>query len=112
MTDQFIYLIHKTGGGKSFFVIATAELLLVVTTVIVWLIGLGSNQVNKSTNLGQYIEAYHVDGFGRCFFFLPGFNSITGVNGVNESDLNSMKLVPSIANCIAYLDSSVLPSLS
>ena len=29
--------------------------------VMVPLIGLGSDQVDKSTNLGQHIEAYHVD---------------------------------------------------
>ena len=56
-----VYLILKMGEGKSLVIITTSALLRGVTVVMVPLIGMGSDQVNKAVNLGQRIEAYHVD---------------------------------------------------
>ena len=57
LCSQVVYLIHKTGEGKSLVIITTAAMLRGVTIVMVPLIGLGSDQVNKAVNLGQHIEA-------------------------------------------------------
>ena len=71
LCSQVIYIIRKTGEGKSLVIITTAALLRGVTIVMVPLIGLGSDQVNKAVNLGQRIEAYHVDkNVGNIFLCL------------------------------------------
>ena len=71
LCSQVVYLIRKTGEGKSLVIITTAALLRGVTIVMVPLIGLGSDQVNKAVNLGQRIEAYHVDeNVGKDFLCL------------------------------------------
>ncbi|KAL7539694.1 hypothetical protein ACHAXR_009496 [Thalassiosira sp. AJA248-18] len=61
LTSQTLYLIRKTGEGKSLVILTTAAMLRGVTVVMVPLIGLGSDQVNKSFRLHEGIEAYHVD---------------------------------------------------
>jgi hypothetical protein len=61
MCSQVLCLIRKMGGGKSLVIITTAAMLRGVTIMMVPLIGLGSDQVNKAANIGQRIEAYHVD---------------------------------------------------
>ena len=52
MCSQVIYLIRKTGEGKSLVITTTVALLCGVTIVMVPLLGLGSDQVNKAVNLG------------------------------------------------------------
>ena len=61
LTDQMIYLIRKTGEGKSLAFLATAVMLRGVTVVMIPLIGLGSNQVNNAMKLEHGVEAYHID---------------------------------------------------
>ena len=52
LSNQLIYLIRKTGEGKSMIILGAATMRRGVTVVLVPLIGLGSDQVNKSMNLG------------------------------------------------------------
>ena len=54
------------------------------------LMGLGSNQVNKSTNLGQRIEAYHVDkNHGNDFLeFVSCLISVQREDGRPDSSTN------------------------
>ncbi|KAL7535419.1 hypothetical protein ACHAXR_006478 [Thalassiosira sp. AJA248-18] len=61
LSSQFIYLIRKTGEGKSLVILTTATMLRGVTIVMVPLIGLGSDQVNKSFRVKEGVEAYHID---------------------------------------------------
>jgi hypothetical protein len=46
---------------KSAIPLTAGSLLLRVIITLVPLVGLGSDQVSKSTNVGSLIEAYHVD---------------------------------------------------
>jgi hypothetical protein len=59
--EQVLYLIRKTGEGKSIVFLTIATLLRGITIVLVPLIGLGSDQVTKSINLSHRVESYHVD---------------------------------------------------
>ena len=59
--DTIMYLISKTGSGKSAVPLTIATLRRGVTVVMVPLLGLGSDQVKKSTQLEKGIKAYHVD---------------------------------------------------
>ena len=61
LTTQTIYLIRKTGEGKSLVITTVAAMLREVTIVMIPLIGLGSDQANKSINLAKRVEAYHID---------------------------------------------------
>ena len=61
LTSQIIYLIRKMGEGKSLIITITLAVNQGITIVIVPLIGLGIDQVNKAINLDQSIEVYHVD---------------------------------------------------
>ena len=71
MCSLVVYLIYKTGEGKPPAIIMTAALLRGVTIVMVPIIGLGSDQVNKDVNLGQRIEAYHLyENVGQDFLSL------------------------------------------
>ncbi len=59
--NQILYLVAKTGSGKSAIPLTIGSLQTGVTLSMVPLIGLGSNQVNNSRNLTNLIEAYHLD---------------------------------------------------
>ena len=61
LTGQFMLLIRKTGEGKSLVPATVAAILRGITVIMVLLIGLGSDQVNKYTNLGKGVESIHVD---------------------------------------------------
>jgi hypothetical protein len=56
-----VYVCAKTGSGKLAIPLTAGSLLTRVIITLVPLVGLGSNQVSKSTNDGSFIEAYHVD---------------------------------------------------
>jgi superfamily II DNA helicase RecQ len=57
-----LYLVRKTGDGKSAVVLASATILQGITLVLVVpLLGLGCDQVAKSFRLEQKVEAYHLD---------------------------------------------------
>ena len=58
-----IYLIRKCGEGKSAVLQTACLLLRGIVICLVPLIGLGSDQVNKSKNLAVGGEAYHADEF-------------------------------------------------
>jgi superfamily II DNA helicase RecQ len=59
-----MYLIQKTGEGKSLVLQATASLLKGITTSVVPLLGLGSDQVDKcQVDSSNTIESYHLDEF-------------------------------------------------
>ena len=58
-----MYLIHKTGEGKSLVMLGLATMLREVTIVMGPLHGLGTDQANKSKQLSKGIEAWHVDEF-------------------------------------------------
>jgi superfamily II DNA helicase RecQ len=59
--DRLQYLIAKTGSGKSAIPLAVGALQNGITLTMVPLVGLGSDQVSKSSNENNYIEAYHLD---------------------------------------------------
>ena len=56
-----MYLISKTGSGKSVVPLTMATLRRGVTIVLVPLLGLGSDQVKKAAREENGIAAYHVD---------------------------------------------------
>ena len=58
-----IYLIRKCGEGKSAVLQTSCLLLRGIVVCLVPLIGLGSDQVNKTKALGVGSEAYHADEF-------------------------------------------------
>lgn len=58
-----MYLIRKTGDGKSDVFKCLASMLKGITVCMVPLIGLGSDQTFKSHNKYDGFEAYHVDEF-------------------------------------------------
>ena len=59
--NTLLYLIAKTGSGKSAIPLTVGTLKSGVTITLVPLIGLGSDQVTKSRNPNHYVEAYHLD---------------------------------------------------
>jgi hypothetical protein len=59
--DELLYIIAKTGSGKSAIPSTVGTLLTRVVITLVPLVGLGSNQVSKSCNAAHYVKAYHVD---------------------------------------------------
>ncbi len=59
--DRLVYLIAKTGLGKSAVSLTVGSMQNGVTLTKVLLIGLGSDQVSKSTNEANMIESYHLD---------------------------------------------------
>jgi superfamily II DNA helicase RecQ len=57
-----LFLIRKTGEGKSAVVLTSATLLRGITLVVVPLLGLGCDQVAKAQRrLHHKVEAYHLD---------------------------------------------------
>lgn len=58
-----IFLIRKTGEGKSVVPMASAAMLRGFTIILVPLIGLGSDQVSKNFLRRKRVEAYHLDEF-------------------------------------------------
>jgi superfamily II DNA helicase RecQ len=56
-----LFLIQKTGEGKSAVVLASATLLRGITLVVVPLLGLGCDQVAKAHHRRYKVEAYHLD---------------------------------------------------
>ena len=58
-----LYLVRKTGDGKSDVFKCLASMLKGITVCLVPLIGLGSDQTLKSNNKYDGFEAYHVDEF-------------------------------------------------
>ena len=58
-----MYLICKTGEGKSLVMMGTAVALRGVTVVMGPLQGLGTDQANKSKRIERGIESYHADEF-------------------------------------------------
>ncbi len=56
-----VYVCAKTGSGKLAIPLTAGSLLSRVIITLVPLVGLGSDQVSKSTHDGSFIEAYHVD---------------------------------------------------
>ena len=60
---SFMYLIHKTGEGKSLVMLAMALQLRQVTVVMGPLHGLAADQVIKSKQLDKGVEAWHADEF-------------------------------------------------
>ena len=63
----FMYLIHKTGEGKSLVMLAMAFMLRQVTVVLGPLHGLAADQVCKSKRLDKGVEAWHADEFRGPF---------------------------------------------
>ncbi len=59
--DEVLYIIAKTGSGKSVILSTVGTLLTGVVITLVPLVGLGSNQVSKSCNAANYVQAYYVD---------------------------------------------------
>jgi hypothetical protein len=65
---ELLYIIAKTGSGKSASPLTVGMLLTGVVITLVSLVGHGSDQVTKALQCGQlrrslpcYLEAYHVD---------------------------------------------------
>jgi hypothetical protein len=59
--NTVIYLISKTGSGKSAVPLTIATLRCGITIFLVPLLGLGSDQVKKASREERGIRAYHVD---------------------------------------------------
>jgi hypothetical protein len=59
--NQLLYIITKTGSGKSAIPLTIGLLQTGVTLLMVPLVGLGSDQVNKKSNNDNLIEAYHLN---------------------------------------------------
>ena len=59
--NKLLYVIAKTGSGKSTIPLTAGSLLTGVTLSMVPLVGLGSDQVNKSSNYENGIELFHLD---------------------------------------------------
>jgi hypothetical protein len=59
--DNYLYLIRKTGEGKSAVPLTVAYYQRGIAIMMVPLIGLGSDQVSKSNSPGHRIESYHLD---------------------------------------------------
>eukprot|EP00956_Cyclotella_meneghiniana_P020359 scaffold35768_cov46-Cyclotella_meneghiniana.AAC.2 len=58
---SMLYLIRKTGEGKSLVLLGTATILRGVTVCLVPLLGLGSSHASKTKCKKHRIEGYHVD---------------------------------------------------
>jgi superfamily II DNA helicase RecQ len=58
---RMMYLIRKTGEGKSLVLLGTATMLRGVNVCLVPLLGLGSSQASKSRSAKHRVEGYHVD---------------------------------------------------
>jgi superfamily II DNA helicase RecQ len=56
-----LFLIRKTGEGKSAVVLTAAMLLRGITLVVVPLLGLGCDQVAKAQRTSFKVESYHLD---------------------------------------------------
>jgi hypothetical protein len=59
--DWLVYIIAKTGSGKSAISRTVGSLQTGITLTMAPLIRLGSNQVNSVQNGDNFIEAYHLD---------------------------------------------------
>ena len=59
--NESVYIIAKTGSGKSAIPLTVGTLLTGVIVTSVPLVGLQSNQVTKSCNAANCVEAYRVD---------------------------------------------------
>ncbi len=59
--NQIVYIVAKTGLGKSAILLSIGLLQTRVTLSMVPLIGLGSDQFNSSRNSKNLIEAYHLN---------------------------------------------------
>ena len=59
--NQIVYIVAKTGSGKSAIPLSIGSLQTGVTLLMVPLIGFGSDQVNNSRNSKNLSEAYHLD---------------------------------------------------
>ena len=59
--NQIVYVVAKTGSGKSTIPLSIGSLQTRVTLLMVPLVGLGSDQVNNSRNSNNLIEAYHLN---------------------------------------------------
>jgi hypothetical protein len=59
--EQMVYVCTKTGFGKLAIPLTAGSLLSRVIITLVPLVGLGSDQVSKSSNDASYIEVYHID---------------------------------------------------
>ena len=64
--NSLLFLIFKTGSGKSVVPLTVASLCQGVAIILVSLVGLGSDQVNKALRPDHNIEAYDVDEFKRA----------------------------------------------
>ena len=60
---DMVYLIRKTGEGKSLVLQGMASMLKGVTISLVPLLGLGSDQQEKCSKSSDAVEAYHLDEF-------------------------------------------------
>jgi superfamily II DNA helicase RecQ len=56
-----LFLIRKTGEGKSAVVLTASTLLRGITLVVVPLLGLGCDQVSKAQRRRHKVEAFHLD---------------------------------------------------
>ena len=59
--DAVLFIVQPTANGKSLVPLTIATIRRGVTIVLVPLIGLGSDQVEKATVLDHNVEAYHID---------------------------------------------------
>jgi superfamily II DNA helicase RecQ len=59
--NRHVYLIAKTGSGKLAVPLKVRSMQTGVTLSMIPLVGLGSDQVKKSSNASNLIEAYHLD---------------------------------------------------
>eukprot|EP00956_Cyclotella_meneghiniana_P045819 scaffold386239_cov215-Cyclotella_meneghiniana.AAC.1 len=61
LKTRLMYLIRKTGEGKSLVLLGTSTILRGVTVCLVPLLGLGSSHASNSISEPHCVESYHVD---------------------------------------------------
>ena len=61
LKTRLMYLVRKTGEGKSLVLLGTASILRGVTVCLVPLLGLGSSHASNSISVPHCVEGYHVD---------------------------------------------------
>ncbi|KAL7472437.1 hypothetical protein ACHAXS_012774 [Conticribra weissflogii] len=88
-----IFLIRKTGEGKSIVPWTVAALRKCITIILVPLIGLGSDQVSKASRLELGIEAYHLDKIGMETL-------INCTNNCDHSEIHETVILFASPNCL------------
>ena len=86
---SMLYLIRKTGEGKSLVLKGMATIKCGITLCLVPLVGLGSDQAIKTTRMTCSVEAYHVDEWkdDRCDLLMNRMILIRKIYNMSKLEL-------------------------